>query len=213
MSASEPRPGASDGKHDVASKRLIAGVGSAAAFTIAVGAIGALELIGVSNAVTLAAISTLVVAGVLSVLRRSAPFETSYTPWRNWLRHGADFGAAALGLWGVMQLFSESQEFLCEPLVPWRVSIAIFGAFGMTWLARSISLRAPTRRMPLMILLAFFWIAPFYGFFHAPWFLAQVIVAPCPQRPLGESLAAVAAMVFATELGRRTADWLFEPRS
>lgn len=37
---------------------------------------------------------------------------------------------------------------------------------------RSCNIPKPLR-ISLFIFLAFFWIAPFYGFFHAPWFLAQ----------------------------------------
>jgi len=45
------------------------------------------------------------------------------------------------------------------------VSIAIFGAFGMGWLAAATRMRIPHDRAGLMIHPAFFWITTFYGFF------------------------------------------------
>lgn len=83
----------------------------------------------------------------------------------------------------------------------------------MNWLARSAALRVPTERVSLFIFLAFFWIAPFYGFFHAPWFLAQTIASPCADRPLIQSLVVAAGMVIAAEAGQRLADWLFRPET
>ena len=53
--------------------------------------------------------------------------------------------------------------------------------------------------------LAFFWIAPFYGFFHTPWFLAQTVVLPCDGRPLAQAIIVVIGMVIAASAGRQTA--------
>lgn len=110
--------------------RLIDGVASAMAFVAAVGVIGALEHLGWTNVLGLALVSTMIVAGVVGVLRVPAPLTTRFTRLGDWLQHGIDFAAAAIGLWVVASLFPASRDFLCEPLVPWRVSIAIFGAFG-----------------------------------------------------------------------------------
>ena len=128
----------------------------------------------------------------------------------DWWRYGADFAAAVIGLWAVVSALPASHDFLCEPLVPWRISIALFGAFAMSWLARAVALRAPAERMSLLIFLAFFWIAPFYGFFHAPWFLAQTIASPCADRPVIQSLVAAAVMVIAAEAARRLAGRMFK---
>ncbi len=120
---------------------------------------------------------------------------------------------AAIGLWVVVSALPASRDFLCEPLVPWRISVALFGTFAMNWLARAAALPAPKERAAPFILLAFFWIAPFYGFFHAPWFLAQTIASPCADRPLIQSLVVAAGMVIAAEAGQRLADWLFRPET
>jgi hypothetical protein len=143
------------------------------------------------------------------MLHVPAPFEARFSPSVDWWRHGADFGLAAVGLWAVMSALPASRDFLCEPLVPWRISIALFGAFAMNWLTRAVALRAAKERVSLFIFLAFFWIAPFYGFFHAPWFLAQTMASACADRPLAQSLITAAGMVIAAEVGLRLADWLF----
>jgi hypothetical protein len=80
--------------------------------------------------------------------------------------------ASCLGDLAVFAVFPGIADFLCEPLVFWRISIALFGAFAMSWLATGVALRS-FKLAGLMIHLVFFWIAPFYGFFHAPWFLAR----------------------------------------
>ncbi len=193
--------------------RLIEGAASAAAFIAAVASVGFLSRLGQPNTLALALVSTLIVGGAVGMLRVPAPFQARFSRSVDWWRHGVDFAVAAIGLWTVVSAFPASRDFLCEPLVPWRISIALFGAFGMTWLARSAALRAPTERVSLFIFLAFFWIAPFYGFFHAPWFLAQTIASPCADRPLVQSLIVTAGMVIAAEAGRRLADWLFRPET
>ncbi|MBD3773149.1 MAG: hypothetical protein IE921_06170 [Rhodobacteraceae bacterium] len=193
--------------------RLIEGAASAIAFVAAVAAVGVIGRFGQLNTLGLALAATLIVAGAVGILRVPAPFEARFSRSVDWGRQGADFAVAAIGLWAVVSVLPASRDFLCEPLVPWRISIALFGAFGMNWLARAVALRAPAERASLLIFLAFFWIAPFYGFFHAPWFLAQTIASPCADRPLDQSLIVAAGMVIAAEGGRRLADWLFGART
>lgn len=190
--------------------RLVEGAGSAAAFIAAVAVVGVLGRFGQSNSLGLALISTLIVAGAMALLRLRAPFEARFSLSADWWRHGADFALAPIGLWAVISVLPTSRDFLCEPLVPWRISIALFGAFAMNWLARAVAFRAPTARVSLFIFLAFFWIAPFYGFFHAPWFLAQTIASPCADRPLVQSLIVAAGMMIAAEAGQRLASWSFQ---
>lgn len=187
--------------------RLVERAASAAAFIAAVASVGALGRFGHMSPLCLALVSALIAAGSVALLRVPAPFEARFSRSVDWWRHGADFAMAAIGLWAVVSVFPASRNFLCEPLVPWRISIALFGAFGMSWLARAVSLRAPATRVSLLIFLAFFWIAPFYGFFHAPWFIAQTIASPCADRPLPQSLIAAAGMILAAEAGQRLADF------
>lgn len=191
------------------SSSLKEGAASAIAFLAAVSAVGILDQFGWSNAICLALISTLIAAGALEVLRIPVPLEAHLARLEDWRRHGVDFAVAAIGVWGVGKVFPMGTHFLCEPLVPWRLSIALFGAFSMTWLGQAVAIRAATQHVWLLILLAFFWIAPFYGFFYAPWFLALTIASPCADRPLIQSLIAAVGMLIAAEMGRRLADWLF----
>ena len=115
--------------------RLINGVASALMFTAAVATVGALERVGQTNTLGLALASTVIVAGAVGLLRVPVPFTAQFTRLGDWMQHGADLAAAVVGPWVVASVFPASRDFLCEPLVPWRVSIAIFGAFGANWLA------------------------------------------------------------------------------
>lgn len=194
-------------------RRLIEGAASAAAFIASVASVGLLSRLGQPNTLALALVSTLIVAGAVGMLRVPAPFEARFSRSVDWWRHGVDFAVAAIGLWAVVSALPAGRDFLCEPLVPWRISIALFGSFAMNWLARAALLSAPTERVSLLIFLAFFWIAPFYGFFHAPWFLAQTIASPCANRLPVQSLIAAAGMLIAAEVGRRLADWSFQAKT
>lgn len=194
-------------------RRVIEGAVSAAAFIAAVASVGLLSHFGQPNTLALALVSTLVVAGAVGVLHVPAPFEARFSRRVDWWRHGVDFAVAAIGLWAVVSALPAGRDFLCEPLVPWRISIALFGSFAMNWLARAALLSAPTERVSLLIFLAFFWIAPFYGFFHAPWFLAQTIASPCANRLPVQSLIAAAGMLIGAEMGRRLADWSFQAKT
>ena len=115
-----------------------------------------------------------------------------------------------IGLWGVANILPAIDSFVCEPLIPWKFSIAIFGAFAMSWLSGAARIQIPHVRAGLMIHVAFFWIAPFYGFFHAPWFFAQTIVVPCDGRPLTQAIIVVLGMAVATFAGQRSATWMFD---
>jgi hypothetical protein len=172
---------------------------SAAAFVASVASVGLLSRLGQLNTLALALVSTLIVAGARRML--PVPFEARFSRSVDWWRHGVDFPVAAFGLWVVVSVLPASRDSLCEPPMPWRISIALFGAFGMNWLARAAEWRAPTQRASLFIFLAFCWIAPFYGFFRAPWFLAQIIASPSADRPLVRSLIVTAGMGIAAQAG------------
>ena len=127
-----------------------------------------------------------------------------------------------LAMWGLTSLVAgamlaalmivapQGARFVCEPLVPWRISIPMFGAFFSAWLSAGISIRAPGSRYQCLIPITLCWIAPFYGFFHAPWFLAQSLVIPCPGRPLAQVMIAAAAMAVMALAGARVAAWMFK---
>ena len=102
--------------------------------------------------------------------------------------------------------------FVCEPLVPWGLSIAAFGAFASAWIGRGLLARTGTTDYHPVLHLALFWIAPPYGFFHAPWFLAQTLALPCPDRAIAQAAVAVAAMIAASVGGHRMGIWMFGAR-
>jgi hypothetical protein len=187
---------------------LSAGLRSGATFVGALSAAGLLAQFTHAPPIFLALVASLVAAGMAFALAAQDPFDTDYSSFSQISAHLVSFLAAMVGLWGIANIVPAVGIFVCEPLVPWQFSIAIFGAFGMSWLSAATRLRIPQDRAGLMIHLAFFWIAPFYGFFHAPWFLAQTVVLPCDGRPLAQAIIVVIGMVIAASAGRQTAIWM-----
>ncbi len=188
---------------------LSAGLRSGATFVVALGAAGILGQFTHAPPIFLAVIASLVVAGMAFAFNAQDPFDADYATLAQISAHLVSSLAAIAGLLVIVNLMPAVGSFVCEPLVPWRFSIAIFGAFGMNWLSAAAAIQSPNYRAGLMIHLAFFWIAPFYGFFHGPWFLAQSVVLPCDGRPLAQAIIIALGMVVATIAGRRSAIWMF----
>jgi hypothetical protein len=186
----------------------VRGLRSGATFVGALGAAGLLAQFTHAPPIFIARVASLVATGMAFALAAQDAFDADYASLSQAGTHVVSFVAAVLGLWGLGTVVPATTSFVCEPLVPWHVSIAIFGAFGMSWLSAATRIRIPHDRAGLMIHLAFFWIAPFYGFFHAPWFLAQTVVLPCDGRPLAQAIIVVLGMVVAASAGRRTAIWM-----
>lgn len=193
---------------DNCSSQLSAGLRSGATFVVALSAAGLLAQFTKAPPIFVALVASLVAASVALALAAQDPFDADYTRPNQAGPHVVSFLAALLGLWGIVKIVPATSSFVCEPLVPWRFSIAIFGAFGMSWLSAAARLRITHDRAGLMIHLAFFWIAPFYGFFHAPWFLAQTIAMPCAGRPLAQAIVVLFGMVAAAIVGRQMATWM-----
>ena len=187
----------------------LAGLGSGATFVAALGTAGLLAQFTSAPPIFSALVASLVAAGVAFVLAAQDPFDSDYSTVDQLSTHLVSFLVAMIGLWGVANILPAVDSFVCEPLVPWRYSIAIFGAFGMSWLSGATRIRIPHVRAGLMIHMSFFWIAPFYGFFHAPWFLAQTVAAPCDGRSLAQAIVVALGMAVATVAGRRSAIWMF----
>ena len=188
---------------------FLAGLRSGATFVIALGSAGLLAQGTSAPPIFIALVASLVAAGIAFVLAAQDPFDSDYSTVGQLSTHLVSFLVGMIGLWGVVNVLPAVGRFVCEPLVPWRFSIAIFGAFGMSWLSGAMRTRIPHARTGLTIHVAFFWIAPFYGFFHAPWFLAQTVAVPCDGRPLPQALIVVLGMAVAAVAGRRAATWMF----
>lgn len=131
------------------------------------------------------------------------------TRWWDWA------GASVVGflcIWGGMRLVSTVLEtgsgFYCHPAVPWRIEIALFGSFAFAYLIGAARERG-WLVYPL-VLLGFLWIAPFYGFFSAPIFLAISLNTACPNRSAIAVAVATMAMLVADRGGTILARMLSE---
>jgi hypothetical protein len=121
---------------------------------------------------------------------------------------GLVLGAIGIGAWLIGHLLGTGTEFYCEPLVPWRIEIALFGSFTVGSLAAlAHARRQPWAAYPLTMV-AFLWIAPFYGFFSAPLFLGISLNSMCPDRPLATVVLAALGMLIGEKAGRGFAGWL-----
>ena len=188
---------------------LSTGLRSGATFVVALGAAGIIAQFTHAPPIFPALIASLVAAGMAFAFGAQDPFDADYASLSQISAHLVSSLAAIAGLLVIVNMEPAVGSFVCEPLVPWQFSIAIFGAFGMSWLSAAARIQSPNYRTGPLIHLAFFWIAPFYGFFHGPWFLAQTVVLPCDGRPLTQAIIIVLGMVVAASAGRRTAIWMF----
>lgn len=108
--------------------------------------------------------------------------------------------AVLVVLWPMTVILGQAADFYCSPAVPWRVEIAVFGAFVISILKYMARRLRYANARDVLIYVSLFWIAPFYGFFSAPYFLGMNLVAPCPDRKILEVVLAGAAMAVASAL-------------
>ena len=192
------------------SSSVLLGLRSGATFAGALGCAGLLAHLTSAPPIFNALVASLAAAGIAYVLAAQDPFDSDYSTIGQFGGHLVSFLAAMIGLWSVVTILPAVGIFVCEPLVPWKLSIAIFGAFSMSWLSSGMRIRVPHMRTGLVIHVAFFWIAPFYGFFHAPWFLAQTLIRPCEDRLFLQAIIVVLGMAVAMVAGGRAATWMFD---
>ena len=122
-------------------------------------------------------------------------------------------GALALvsigaGAWVIGRVVGTGAAFYCEPLVPWRIEIALFGSFVGGYLTVMAHARHLAWAVYPLMLLALLWIAPFYGFFSAPVFLGVSLNTLCPDRPLPTVLLTALSMLVGEGVGSAVADWM-----
>lgn len=116
--------------------------------------------------------------------------------------------AIGIGAWLTSRLLGTGAVFYCEPQVPWRIEIALFGSFAvgtLTFLARA---RQRAWVVYPFIMVAFMWIAPFYGFFSAPLFLGVSLNSMCADRSIATVLLTAIGMVAGEQAGRGFAGWM-----
>ena len=74
----------------------------------------------------LAVVTSLVAAGMAFVLAARDPFDADFASLSQISVHLVSSLAAVVGLWGIVNIMPAVGIFVCEPLVPWQFSIAIF---------------------------------------------------------------------------------------
>jgi MFS family permease len=117
-----------------------------------------------------------------------------------------------LGTWLLVAAVGDGRTFYCEPAVPWRIEIAMFGSFAVGFSTRMADARGRARLIYPLTLIALLWIAPFYGFFSAPIFLATELAAGCADRGFVFVILAALGMILGQLLGNVVGAWLSSPR-
>jgi hypothetical protein len=103
-------------------------------------------------------------------------------------------------------ILASAPAFYCHAAVPWRIEIALCGSSASGFVTAIAKTRARAWLVYPLTMVAFLWIAPFYGFFSAPVFLAVSLNTECPDR----SLAAMALVAFGMMVGARMGTILAE---
>jgi hypothetical protein len=105
-------------------------------------------------------------------------------------------------------VFGTGAEFYCEPIVPWRIEIALSLSFVLGILTTMPPIGRLERAAYPLTMIAFLWIAPFYGFFSAPLFLGISLNTMCPDRSLPTIILAALGMYVGGKVGEAVAKWL-----
>jgi hypothetical protein len=122
-------------------------------------------------------------------------------------------GALALvsigvGAWVIGRVVGAGAAFYCEPLVPWRMEIALFGSFVAGYFTVMAHAHHLAWAVYPLTMLALLWIAPFYGFFSAPLFLGISLNTLCSDRPLPTVLLTALSMLVGEWVGSAVAGWM-----
>ncbi len=134
-----------------------------------------------------ALVATLVFAGVSLAYGRRPGMVVGPSPGR--LPGGVLVDAGVLlivaaGGWLIGRTLGTGVTFYCEPLVPWRIEIALFGSFALAYVTSMARQRHRAWVVYPLAMLALLWIAPFYGFFSAPLFVGMSLNTMCPGRTI-----------------------------
>jgi hypothetical protein len=121
---------------------------------------------------------------------------------------GLTFAAILAGVWVIGSFAGTGTEFYCVPLVPWRIEIALFGSFAIGLLTAVPRSRRLAWAVYPLTMIAFLWIAPFYGFFSAPIFLGVSLNTLCPDRPISTVLLVGLGMLVGERVGSAVNVWI-----
>lgn len=164
-----------------------------------------------TDPLTLALVATLLFALPMMAMTVTAPPTQMIGPQvlaaeAAYLVVGTLAGLIVLALVGLIN--GSSTNFYCAPEVTWRVEIAAFGGFALGVIEAMLRRLGRLSALRPAVYLGFFWIAPWYGFFRAPVFLAQAIYFSCEGRTYLAVAAAATTMLLAHDVGRHLAWWL-----
>jgi hypothetical protein len=99
--------------------------------------------------------------------------------------------------------------FYCRGAVPWRIEIALLGAFAFGLLRCLVYRQRLHTLVDVAVHLSLSWIAPFYGFFAPGYMLALGLGVSCPGRTLPGLGLVVIALYSGNRLGALMAAWLW----
>jgi len=116
--------------------------------------------------------------------------------------------AVSAGVWLTARVLGTGAKFYCEPLVPWRIEIALFGSFVVGYLTFLAHARQRAWAVYPLVMIAFLWIAPFYGFFSGPLFLGISINSLCSDRSMTTVFLTALGMIAGEQAGRFLAQWM-----
>lgn len=119
------------------------------------------------------------------------------------------------GGWLIGRALGTGAAYYCEPLVPWRIEIALGGSFGVAYVTCMARQRRRAWAAYPLAVLALLWIAPFYGFFSAPLFLGVSMNTMCHGRPIVTVVLTALGIRVGEQVGLAAAGWIsdaFPPR-
>ena len=179
----------------------------ALALFVSHGVATAASAIGINDALAIALIATLAFAAPLATPIAASGTATSQTI----AAEGAYLLVGSLaGLFGVIaleRLTGTSASLSCAVEIPVRLGVAVFGAFAVAMLEFMVHQRNQLSLVGPLIYLGFFWIAPWYGFFQPPAFLAEAFVG-CHHQTIAVMSLTFVAMIAARAFGSKLGSWL-----
>jgi hypothetical protein len=116
--------------------------------------------------------------------------------------------SVGVGGWLTGRAFGTGAAFYCEPLVPWRIEIPLFGSFAVAYVTGMARQRGRAWAAYPLTVVALLWIAPFYGFFSAPLFLGVGLTAMCPGRPILSVILAALGLRVGERVGLAIVRWI-----
>ena len=116
--------------------------------------------------------------------------------------------AVSAGVWLAGRVLGTGAKFYCEPLVPWRIEIALFGSFVVGYLTFLAHARQRAWAVYPLVMIAFLWIAPFYGFFSGSLFLGISLNSLCSDRSMTTVFLTALGMIAGEQAGRGLAGWI-----